>query len=196
MLKTTIFSTLLAFSLLTQGCSKEKNSNSTESSSSASSANSIMSHNSNEYVLTGLDNKQYVVTKTTDGYALEGATGKVVIFDIFATWCPPCRATAPHLSALKKKFKNDLIVIGVTIEENLPNQKLQDFREQYGADYILVNSVQNRRLVNTIATSLELGNNFPIPIMAIFKDGKLIQHYLGMVEEEFVESDIKRALGK
>jgi len=195
MLKTTIFSTLLAFSLLTQGCSKEKNNNSQESSPS-SSANSIMSHNSNEYVLTGLDNKQYVVTKTTNGYTLEGATGKVVIFDIFATWCPPCRATAPHLSALKKKYKDDLIVIGVTIEENLPNQKLQEFREKYGANYVLVNSTQNRRLVNAMATSLELGNNFPIPIMAIFKDGKLIQHYLGMVEEEFVESDIKRSLGK
>ena len=195
MLKTTILSTLLAVGLLTQACSKEKSDNSQQSSSS-SNANSIMSHNSNEYVLTGLDTKQYVVTKTADGYKLDGADGKVVIFDIFATWCPPCRATAPHLSALKKKFKDDLIVIGVTIEENLPNQKLQDFREQYGADYTLVNSTQNRRLVNAMATSLELGNNFPIPIMAIFKDGKLVKHYLGMVEEEFVESDIKRALGK
>lgn len=195
MLKTTIFSTLLAFSLLTQACSKEKSNKSSESAS-APSANNIMSHNSNEYVLTGLDSKQYVVTKTTDGYTLEGAKGKVVIFDIFATWCPPCRATAPHLSALKKKFKDDLIVIGVTIEENLPNQKLQDFREKYTADYTLVNSNQNRRLVNAMATSLDLPSNFPIPIMAIFKDGKLVKHYLGMVEEEFVESDIKRALGK
>jgi len=131
-----------------------------------------------------------------DGYTLDGANGKVVIFDIFATWCPPCRASAAHLSALKKKFKDDLIVIGVTIQEDLPNQKLQDFRETYGADYVLVNSTQNRRFVNSIAKNLELGDNFPIPIMAMFKDGKLVQHYVGMVEEEFVESDIKRALGK
>ena len=195
MLKTSILSTLLALSLLTQACSKDNNNNSSETKS-VSSANSIMSHSSSEYLLTGLDNKQYVVTKTADGYTLKGAKGKVVIFDIFATWCPPCRATAPHLSALKKKFKDDLVVIGVTIQDNLPNEKLQDFRKKYGANYILVNSDQNRRFVNSIATSLNLGNNFPIPIMAIFKDGKLVQHYLGLVEEEFVQSDIKRALGK
>ena len=187
MIKTSIFATLLLVGLLFNACSSEKQEENT-------SANSIMTKN--QYVLTGLDNKQYVVIKEMDGFILQGAEGKVVIFDLFATWCPPCRATAPHLSALQKKYKDDLIVIGVTIEDALPNQKLQDFREYYNAQYVLVNSSQNRLLVNAMARSLELGNNFPIPIMAIYKDGKLVQHYLGLVEEEFVESDIKRVLGK
>ena len=185
MTKATIFSSLLLLSLLFQACSKKEES---------SQANSIISKN--EFVLTALDNKQYVVTKEIDGYSLKGAKGKVVIFDIFATWCPPCRATAPHLTSLQKKFPKDLIVIGVSIEDSLPNQKLADFRQKYGANYILVNSSQNRRLVNSMAGFLKLGNNFPIPIMALYKDGKLLKHYLGLVEEEFVESDIKRALGQ
>jgi len=184
MAKTTIITLLLILSFLLQACSKED----------SSQANAVIV-NKNEFVLTALDNKQYVVKKESDGYSLEGAKGKVVIFDIFATWCPPCRATAPHLAALKKKFGKDLVVIGVTIEDALPNQKLADFRHEYGADYTLVNSSQNRRLVNSMASFLKLGNNFPIPIMAIYKDGKLVKHYLGLVEEEFVESDIKRALG-
>jgi hypothetical protein len=32
--------------------------------------------------------------------------------------------------------------------------------------------------------------------MAMYKDSKLINHFVGMVEEEFIESDIKQALGK
>ena len=31
--------------------------------------------------------------------------------------------------------------------------------------------------------------------MAMYLDGKLINHYVGAIEEEFIESDIKRALG-
>ena len=192
MIKTTISSTLLLVSLFLGACSSEKHE--TQKAQENTSANSIMAKP--QYILTGLDNKQYVVEKESSGFKLEGAKGKVVIFDLFATWCPPCRATASHLSALQKKYKDDLIVIGVTIEEAIANQKLQEFRESYNANYALVNSPQNRLLVNAMARSLELGNNFPIPIMAIYKDGKLIKHYLGLVEEEFVESDIKRALGK
>jgi len=189
MLKTAIFSTLLTLTLFLQACSKSDNSNTNNTS-----ANNMISKE--QYVLTGLDKKKYVVTKELNGFSLEGAKGKVVIFDLFATWCPPCRATAPHLSALKKKYKDDLVVIGVTIQSDLPNQKLQDFRKTYGADYTLVNSPQNRLLVNAVTKSLQLGNNFPIPIMVIYKDGKLIEKYVGLVEEEFVNSDIKMALGK
>ena len=65
----------------------------------------------------------------------------------------------------------------------------------YDAQYTLVNSKENRRLVDDIATSLEVGDRFPIPLMAMYLDGKLVNHYVGAIEEEFIESDIKRALG-
>lgn len=196
MLKNTILSSLLVFSLFLQACSKEKKESNNESltASNIAKANSVMSKN--EYVLTGLDGKLYTVTKELNGYSVAGTKGKVVIFDIFATWCPPCRATAPHLNSLQKKYKDDLLVIGVTIESDLPNDKLKEFRNQYEAQYALVNSDQNRRLVNSITSSLNLGEQYPIPIMVLYKDGEIIKHYVGLVEEEFVESDIKLALGK
>ena len=182
MLKKSILFISILSTLLFQACSSDEK-----------SAENLVS--ANEYVLTGLDNKQYVITKEGKGFVLEGAKGKIVIFDIFATWCPPCRGAAPHLSALQKKYKDNIVILGMTIEDNIPNQKLLDFREEYTANYILVNSSTNRKLSDAIVKELKLGERYPIPTMAMYLDGKLVNHYVGSTEEEFIDSDIKRALG-
>lgn len=171
--------------ILFQGCSGNED--------KTSSANEMIA--AKEYVLTGLDKKQYIVKKDGKGFRLDGADGKIVIFDIFATWCPPCRAAASHLSSLQEKYKDDLIIIGITIEDKIADAKLQEFADTYGAKYILVNSDQNRRLVNELVLELELGERFPIPTMAMYKDAKLINYYVGATEEEFIDSDIRNALG-
>ena len=186
MYKNSLLALVFISTLLFQGCSKEKE--------ETQAINSLVSKN--EYVLTSITNKQYVVTKETDGFVLEGAKGKVVIFDIFATWCPPCRAAAAHLSHLQTKYKDDLVVIGLTIEDGIENAKLAEFEKEYAVEYTLVNSEVNRRLIQELASTLKLGDRFPIPVMALYIDGKLIKHYIGAVEEEFIDSDIKRALGK
>ena len=191
MSKKSILFLLFSLSLVFQGCNNNNEQNSDEKTKQA---NSMVSKN--EFTLTTLKNEKLIVTKETQGFKLAQFDGKVVIFDIFATWCPPCRAAATHLSSLQEKYKDDLVVIGISIEDNIPNEKLQDFKEQYNANYTLVNSAQNRKLANAIVGELKLGERFPIPIMALYKDGKYINHYIGAIEEEFIESDIKKALGK
>jgi thiol-disulfide isomerase/thioredoxin len=43
----------------------------------------------------------------------EIAKGKAYIVEFWATWCPPCRASIPHLNETYNKFKDKgLIVIG------------------------------------------------------------------------------------
>jgi len=185
MLKKSLFTLLIIITLLSQGCFEDKN---------VEEANSVIT--TNEYVLTSTDNSQLIIKKENNGFVLEGAKGKVIILDVFATWCPPCRAAAAHLSKLKEKYAEDLVIIGITIEDGIENSKLEDFKAQYEANYTLVNSSENRRLINEIALTLRVGERFPIPLMAIYKDGVLINHYLGAVEEEFINSDIKNALAK
>lgn len=185
MFKKSILILSIISALLFQGCSEDK---------TKKDANSMIA--TSEYVLTDLNNKQHVVKKIDKGFILAGAEDKIVIFDIFATWCPPCRGAAQHLSSLQEKYKDDLIIIGVTIEENIQNEKLVEFSKTYNANYILVNSDQNRRLNNAIVKELELGERYPIPTLAMYKNAKLINHYVGATEEEFIDSDIRNALGK
>ncbi len=150
----------------------------------------------NEYHLSGLDGKKYIVKKEKGGFILKENKDKILILDIFATWCPPCKAAATHLSSLQDKFKDDLVIIGLTIENPITNEKLQDFRTKYNANYILVNSSENERLIEELTTDLQVGKRFPIPLMAIYKNSKLINYYAGAAEEEFIENDIKIALEK
>ncbi len=54
---------------------------------------------------------------------LAAAKGKqVVVVEFWATWCPPCRDSIPHLTELQKKFP-DVVFVGVTDEEADPVKK-------------------------------------------------------------------------
>ena len=43
----------------------------------------------------------------------------VFLVEFWATWCPACRASMPHLSELQKKYEDEgLVVVGISIEED------------------------------------------------------------------------------
>jgi len=186
MFKISILSSLLACTLLFNGCSSDE--------TTQNDANSMLS--TNEFVLTALTQTQYVVEAKDDGFILQGSDDKVILLDIFATWCPPCQAEASHLTSLQKKYPDDLLIMGITVEDGINNAKLEEFRHEFDANYVLVNSQENSRLITAVAKKLNIGRNFGIPLMALYKNGKLINYYQGATEEEFIESDIKKALGK
>lgn len=63
-----------------------------------------------------------------------GKTGKVVLLDIWATWCPPCKAEVPHLVQLTKKYKSKgLKVVGVAIDEQ--KSTVASFAKQQHINY-------------------------------------------------------------
>ena len=184
MFKKSLLSLSIILPLMFLGCSNEA----TEDESNMVA--------SNDFHLVSTNGVDYNVTKSGHNFNIKGHEGKVIMFDIFATWCPPCRAEAPNLSHLQKKYKNEFLIIGVTIEDDISNAKLEAFKKEYGADYAIVNSSENERLYRAIASATKVGQRFPIPLMVMYKDGQYITHYVGQTPEEMIESDIKKALGK
>jgi len=148
----------------------------------------------NSYHLVDTDGRDYNVTKEGLNFYVKGHEEKIIMFDIFATWCPPCRAEAPNLTHLQQKYHDDLLVLGVTIEDTVTNAELLEFKERYGADYAIVNSPDNEKLYRAIASATKAGQRFPIPFMVMYKNGRYLTHYIGQTPEEMIDSDIQKAL--
>ena len=58
--------------------------------------------------------------KTKDGVVveLEKLSGKVVVLNFWATWCPPCRAEMPGFISVYKKLKSKGVeVIGISLDQ-------------------------------------------------------------------------------
>lgn len=140
--------------------------------------------------------KAYTVEKRGTNFTLDAGSDKIVIFDIFATWCPPCRAEAKHLGNLQKKYGDKLVIMGITIEDDVSNYELEKFKKTYGGDYLISNKAENQALARSIASTIGVGQQFPIPLMVLYKNGQYITHYVGATPEEMIDSDIASALGK
>ncbi len=63
---------------------------------------------------------------------LAGLKGKVVVVEFWATWCPPCRKSIPHLIEMSKHFGDKVTIIGCT-QESL--DEVQDFVKEQGMKY-------------------------------------------------------------
>ncbi|MBI1951175.1 MAG: TlpA family protein disulfide reductase, partial [Acidobacteria bacterium] len=61
-----------------------------------------------------------IVLEDTQGRAipLSRFAGKVRLFDIWASWCGPCRMGIPHLNRLYDRYRDrGLVVIGVSVDD-------------------------------------------------------------------------------
>jgi thiol-disulfide isomerase/thioredoxin len=140
-------------------------------------------------VLKDTNGKEIKVTKSENGFIFEGYENKVVLVNFFATWCPPCKAEIPHLNNLQEKYKNDIQIISILLEENKSNEYVTDFMHSNGIKFIITNSDDNFKLAQ------EIGGVKSIPFMLIYdRNGNYSQHYTGAIPEEMIEEDIKKVL--
>lgn len=78
----------------------------------AAHANLSVGTKAPDFTLKTLDGKTF---KLLDSFK---APGNVVLLDIWATWCPPCKAEVPYLVNLQKKYKDKkVIIVGVAVDE-------------------------------------------------------------------------------
>lgn len=67
---------------------------------------------------------------------LERHKGKVIYLDFWASWCVPCRDSFPFMNKMQEKYKDDLVVIGVNLDEDPENAEI--FLEKYPANFEII----------------------------------------------------------
>jgi peroxiredoxin len=78
-----------------------------------------------DLTLTNLDGKTV---------ALKDYRGSVVLVNLWATWCPPCREEMPTLQVFYEKYKNDGFVL-LAINQEEPRDVVAPFVEEYGLTF-------------------------------------------------------------
>ena len=59
--------------------------------------------------------------------------GKPMIVEFWATWCPPCRSSIPHLNEIYAKYKDKgLQIVGITDEDRA---KIKTFEKEVPIEY-------------------------------------------------------------
>ena len=77
--------------------------------------------------------------KDLDGtaYKLEDKKGKVVLVNLWATWCGPCRNEMPELVAMQEEFRDkDFEILGLNVDDESVDE-IKSFAEKMKLNYTL-----------------------------------------------------------
>ncbi|HET8574184.1 MAG TPA: redoxin family protein [Edaphocola sp.] len=72
--------------------------------------------------------------KNGQHFSLDSLKGHIVFINLWATWCPPCKAELPSINKLKKHFENNKTVIFLTIDADGAPQKAAGYLAQQSFD--------------------------------------------------------------
>ena len=118
---------------------------------------------------------------TLDGHSLKLSDYKdrVVVVNIWATWCGPCRQEMPDLVKLNKEYKSrGLVVLGLATTYNERNdpEHVKEFVKSQNIDYKIVwdDGTLTAPLVQSVNGRGVIPQSF-----VISRDGKIVKHFSG-----------------
>jgi thiol-disulfide isomerase/thioredoxin len=124
-----------------------------------------------------------------DGHPLTLASvrGKVVLLNFWATWCGPCRAEIPDLIALQQKYKDQLQIIGLTVDDD---------------DLAFIKQVVTRTRINYPVAMAppevrsQYGGIAALPTSFLLDaQGRVVQKHEGLRDPALYETEIRALLG-
>lgn len=82
-----------------------------------------------------------------DSVSLSGLRGEVVLLNLWATWCVPCRTETPYLQSISEEYGDrGLHVVGVSQDVGDAEADIRAFVERYGVTYTILHDPQMRGL--------------------------------------------------
>src|SRR5229473_1710814 len=118
--------------------------------------------------------------------SLKQLSGKIVVLDFWATWCPPCRESVPELKDLTKKYPREKLVL-ISVSADKDEKAWRDFIAKKNMDW-----PQFLDLDHQIMDSFSV-RAFPTYLL-IDGEGILRQRFNGRNPQESVVHRVKSAL--
>lgn len=126
---------------------------------------------------------------TVDGgpVALSDYAGQIVVLNMWATWCSPCRAEMPDLERVWQRYRDDGVVI-LAVNQGESGAKITSFRDEFGLTFPLISDREER-----IGRLYQL-DAYPTTFF-IGRDGVIRRVvYGGPMPEAFIESAVQDML--
>ena len=120
-----------------------------------------------------------------DNVRLAEFEGKVVLLDLWATWCTPCLEGIPVYNELLEKYQGDgLEIIGIAVQSDF--DAIQPIIDKYEIQYPILVGNKN------VETAYRL-IGFPTAFL-IDRDGAIQHKLLGTTQLEGAEGEIRQML--
>ncbi|MCL4306190.1 TlpA family protein disulfide reductase [bacterium] len=126
--------------------------------------------------------------QTTEGQTVDARQfyGKVVIVDIWDTWCGPCRKGIPHFVELYDQYNGQVEIVGLAFGR-YGAPKVKEFADQMKINY------PNGLFSDEAAT--QFGRPRSIPTCFIIdKKGEIVETVVGYRPKEYFEEKIQALL--
>jgi thiol-disulfide isomerase/thioredoxin len=127
-------------------------------------------------------------------FRLSDFKDKVIVVDLWATWCGPCRLEVPHLVELQKEYgAKGVEVIGLTTEDPLADEeKVRDFAKEFNINYKLGWSPRE------VSLALMQGNTSIPQTFVIAPGGRIVTKFRGFSNQlpPMIRSAIDKASEK
>jgi cytochrome c biogenesis protein CcmG, thiol:disulfide interchange protein DsbE len=108
--------------------------------------------------------------------SLGALRGEVVLVNIWATWCAPCRREMPALEEMYRQLAGEgLRVVAVSIDEPGAEREIDDFVRELGLSFTIAHDAE-KRIVRTFQT-IGVPETF-----LIGRDGTLLHHWRGRID--------------
>lgn len=119
-------------------------------------------------------------------FQLPDPQGRVLLLNVWATWCAPCRDEIPELKELQKQYQDRKFdVIGISVDEKPQEATVRSFARDYAINYPVVLDPYGR-----MAQILE---SFALPTSALIdRSGKVVWYKVGRVDPR--DPEFRRAL--
>lgn len=80
------------------------------------------------------------VTKTLASYK-----GEIVLLNVWATWCLPCRTEMPSIQALHDRYAaRGLKIVAVSVDNPGTEEAIRKFRDQYGLTFEILHDASGK----------------------------------------------------